>query len=214
MWLISSILFALSASLDALLVGISYGIRGICIRLWQNLLVSLITLFGTCLSIGFGTLLLPVLPGSVASCIGSAVVILLGLYYMTKTFFVRLQQYYLIKNQVCAELQKNSVEDVVFTPLKTNVNDLPSRSDSPKFIKEILLMGTALSLNNIGIGFGASIAGLSFLSTSIATLFFSVLFLFLGNKLGQSRFLSFADRFSEPLSGALLILLGVCQLFF
>lgn len=214
MWLFSSILFALSASLDALLVGISYGIRKITIRLWQNLLVSLITLFGTCLSIGLGSLLLPVLSASVASRIGSTVVILLGMYYMTKTFFYRLRQYRFVQTECSAELQKNSTEDTVLCSLQTNPADLPSRCGSSDFLKEILLMGAALSLNNIGIGFGASIAGLSFLSTSIATLFFSILFLFLGNRLGQSRFLSFADRFSEPLSGALLIILGICQMFF
>lgn len=214
MWLFSSVLFALSASLDALLVGISYGIRGITIRLWQNLLVSLITLLGTCLSIGFGTLLLPILPGSVASRIGSTIVILLGLYYMTKTFFCRLWQNVTAKTKACAELQKNSAEDAAPPPLQTDVGDLPSQPESSNFMREILLMGAALSLNNIGIGLGASIAGLPFLSTSIATLFFSVLFLFLGNKLGKSRLFRFAGRLSEPLSGALLILLGICQLLF
>ena len=46
----ASLLFGISASLDALLVGVSYGIRGIRIRLWQNLAISLVTLLGTCLS--------------------------------------------------------------------------------------------------------------------------------------------------------------------
>ena len=213
MWLFSSVLFALSASLDALLVGISYGIRGISIRLWQNLLVSLITLLGTCLSMGFGTLLLPILPGSVASRIGSTIVMLLGLYYMTKNLFCRLWQTYTTKSSTCTELQKNSAEDAT-PPLCAGADDLPSQAKSSDFMREILLMGAALSLNNIGIGLGASISGLPFLSTSVATLFFSVLLLFLGNRLGRSRLFHFADCLSEPLSGALLLLLGVCQLLF
>ena len=49
-----ALLFGVSASLDALLVGISYGIRRVRIRLWQNLAISLVTLLGTCLSVGLG----------------------------------------------------------------------------------------------------------------------------------------------------------------
>ena len=37
MQIIPSLLFGISASLDALMIGIGYGIRGIRIRLWQNL---------------------------------------------------------------------------------------------------------------------------------------------------------------------------------
>ena len=51
---IASLLFGISASLDALLVGISYGLRNVRIRLWQNLSISLVTLLGTCLSVGLG----------------------------------------------------------------------------------------------------------------------------------------------------------------
>ena len=44
MQIIPSLLFGISASLDALMIGIGYGIRGIRIRLWQNLVISGITL--------------------------------------------------------------------------------------------------------------------------------------------------------------------------
>ena len=40
--LMASLLFGISASLDALLVGISFGLRGVRIRLWQNLTISLV----------------------------------------------------------------------------------------------------------------------------------------------------------------------------
>ena len=41
--LITSLLFGISASLDALLVGIGFGLRRVRIRLWQNLAISLVT---------------------------------------------------------------------------------------------------------------------------------------------------------------------------
>ena len=71
--LIASLLFGISASLDALLVGVCYGVKSIRIRLWQNLVISLVTLLGTCLSVGLGTRLAALLPGAVGDCIGSII---------------------------------------------------------------------------------------------------------------------------------------------
>lgn len=79
-----ALLFGVSASLDALLVGISYGIRRVRIRLWQNLAISLVTLLGTCLSVGLGQHLAAVLPSMIGAYAGSLVLIFLGLYYIVK----------------------------------------------------------------------------------------------------------------------------------
>ena len=84
MQIIPSLLFGISASLDALLIGISYGIRNIRIHLWQNLLVSGITLVGTCLSVGFGSWLAPRLPYMVSRYTGSMVLMLFGIWYVVK----------------------------------------------------------------------------------------------------------------------------------
>ncbi len=188
MQILSSILFALSASLDALFLGMSYGIRGISIRLWQNVLVSFITLFGTCLSISLGTLLLPFLSGFAASLLGAAALILLGLYYMSKNHIFK-------KSKEITELQKNSMND-------TRTSNL----------KEFLVMGIFLSINNMGIGFSASITGLPFLATVLATLFFSILLLFLGNRLGNRKCFQLSDTLADILSGGLLVILGLIRL--
>ena len=82
--LIAPLLFGISASLDALLVGIGYGLRKVRIRLWQNLTISLVTLAGTCLSVGLGHRLAVLLPEAVGAYGGSLVLILLGLYYILK----------------------------------------------------------------------------------------------------------------------------------
>lgn len=82
--LMASLLFGISASLDALLVGISFGLRGVRIRLWQNLTISLVTLLGTCLSVGLGHRLAALLPEAVGAYAGSLILILLGLYYIAK----------------------------------------------------------------------------------------------------------------------------------
>ena len=91
MQLFPSLLFGISASLDALLVGISYGLRKVRIRLWQNLVISLVTLSGTCLSVGLGAWLAPLLPGILSRLAGSLILIFLGLYYIMKWLSVILR---------------------------------------------------------------------------------------------------------------------------
>lgn len=186
------VLFGLSASLDALLLGICYGIRGITVRLWENLLISFITLLGTCLSIGFGILLMPLLPAATATILGSAVLIILGMYYLTKPLLAKLNLRlfpHKAKENVCEE-------------------DLPARTS----LKEALLIGITLSVNNMSIGFVSGIAGLHPVPTAIITLLFSIVFLYLGNRMGRSRVFKFASRLADPVSGGLLVLLGLLQL--
>ncbi len=189
MQIIPSLLFGISASLDALLIGISYGIRGIRIHLWQNLLVSGITLAGTCLSVGFGGWLAPRLPHMISRYAGSMVLMLLGIWYVVK---------WLVKALTCrgGAVQAMSAETV------------PRLS-----VCEVLALGVSLSMNNIGIGLSASVAGLTLLPAATATLICSLLFLFAGNRMGSSRTLQLFGAAADPISGILLILLAVLQAF-
>ena len=187
MQIIPSLLFGISASLDALLIGITYGIRGIRIRLWQNLLVSGITLAGTCLSVGFGDWLAPRLPYLLSRYVGSMVLMLLGIWYVTK---------WLVK---------------ILTKTREMTQTAAAGSILQLSLPEILGLGVSLSLNNIGIGLSASIAGLTLLPASVATLACSLLFLFAGNRLGRSRPLQLFGFAADPVSGILLILLAFLQ---
>ncbi len=189
MQIIPSLLFGISASLDALLIGISYGIRSVRIHLWQNLLVSGITLAGTCLSVGFGSWLAPRLPHMVSRYAGSMVLMLLGIWYVVK-WMVKMLAHTREMTQAAS------------------AGPVPYLS-----FPEVLGLGVSLSLNNIGIGLSASIAGLALIPAAIATLACSLLFLFAGNRMGRSRLLQFFGAAADPVSGILLILLALLQAF-
>ena len=185
MHLLSPLLFGISASLDALIVGIAYSLRRIRIRLRQNLLISLITLLGTCISVGLGALLSPFLPPTVSLGLGSSVLILMGCYYMLKSIAV------LLKKQRCRE-------------------DFPAHQSRPSLsLPEVCILSLGLSANNIGIGLSASIAGISLLPTAAFTFACSVFFLFLGSQLGKMRILKPAAQAADFSSGLLLVLLGI-----
>ncbi len=195
----ASLLFGISASLDALLVGIGYGIRGTRIKLWQNLVISLITLLGTCLSVGLGHRLGRLLPGVIGDYAGSLILILLGLYYIVKwtISFLRCDSGETASENPGHEMVSASVS-IAFPCLK---------------LTEVLILSLTLSLNNLSAGLSASLAGLTLLPAAVSTLACSVLFLFAGNRLGRNPVLQLAGKGAEPISGGLLIGLGVMQFF-
>lgn len=210
MQLIPSLLFGISASLDALLVGISYGLRKIRIRTLQNLAISLVSLLGTCLSACLGSRLLPFLPPFFAGCTGSIILMLLGSYYITKWCFAVLTKHRIqaiTQVQAAAEIQAADKVQTITEILPTDKTDPVTLSSW-----ETLILSLTLSLNNIGIGLSASMAGLPLLPAAVMTFCCSALFLLCGNRLGQSRFLRLIGNAADPISGLLLIGLGIIQL--
>ena len=197
MLLVPSLLFGVSASLDALLVGVSFGLRGVHIRLLQNLFISMITLLGTCLSVSLGTFLTPLLPSVISGCAGSLILMFLGVYYITKWILASLQCRISDNNRKPKEAALTSAEQ--FSPSLTVV--------------QLFILSLTLSVNNLGIGLSASMAGLTLIPAAIATGICSVLFLDIGNRLGRSRLLQLIGNLSEPISGVLLIGLSLTQLF-
>lgn len=218
MQLFSSLLFGVSASLDALLLGITYGIRQIRIRLWQNLLISFITLLGTCLSVGFGSWLSSraslskggIFPGAfpLGKQIGSATLMLLGIYLLLK-FMIPLCKRYLHN----LRLKGKTGEVDLSASSRDTGNDLVPTPESAS-PGSVLFLGAALSANNIGIGLGASMAGLSLIPAAVTTFLFSAVFLALGNRLGRGSLSELLGKAADPISGLLLLGLGVCELFF
>lgn len=200
---IASLLFGISASLDALLVGISYGIRSIRIRPWQNLAISLVALLGTCLSVGFGHHLVALLPEPIGSFAGSLILILLGLYYIAKW-----------KSASASEdhTEKSMRTDLAGKAYGGEMVTASAASSLPYLTPaEVLTLSLTLSLNNLSAGLSASLAGLAMAPAALSTFLCSVFFLLLGNRLGRTTFLQFTERAADPLSGLLLIVLGILQ---
>lgn len=193
MQLVPSLLFGIASSLDALLTGAIFGIRGVRILFWQNLLISAITLVGTCLSVGLGMQLVTLLPGILWKSAGSLILILFGFYYLIK-FMRTLLKKYMERKQLTAT---QSLRE--------------EKQPSAMSVREACVLGCALSANNIGIGLSASIAGLSLLPAATVTFLFSLAFLYLGNCIGKCRFLQFTEHLSDLISGLLLILLGIVE---
>ncbi len=186
MELISPLIFGISASLDALMVGMSFGFRGIKISFRHNFLISFITLIGTCLSVGLGFHLTKLVHATFWEILSGLILFFMGAWYLVKFMMAFFKKY------------------GPQTPI--------SATETPSFTTlQACALGCTLSANNMGIGLSASIGGLSMAPAAIVTLFFSFLFLFAGNRFGGCQSLQITNHSADGITGFLLVMLGLLQ---
>lgn len=199
MHLISSLLFAISANIDSFIVGMSYGIKKSNIDLLKSTIISLVTLTGTVIAILMGTEISQFLAPSVTQAIGCILLIGLGLYYMIKSF----------GGYIKGKLKKSEMKT---NELDVRANGKSSANGSLLTLKEGLFLGLALSVNNFGMGIGASMTGLKLIPTALVSLVVSVAFLYGGNLIGKTKMPHITDRAADILSGLILVGLAVYEI--
>lgn len=185
--LLTSTLFSISANIDNIPIGISYGIKKIHVTFLQNIFISIFTAIATFTSMQIGKNVLNFFDIKLANLVGSILLIILGTIPLAKLFFKR---------------KKRSYEENAFYSSKALIS-----------IKEIIFIIITLSINNIATGIAASITGINALYTAICTLIFGSIFLYVGNHLGKKINNKLVQAYSEIFSSLLLILLGLIEAF-
>ena len=193
MQLFSILLFAVSCNFDNLAVGLGYGARKIHIPLPSVLMIGAVTFVGTLLSMEAGKRLIPLFPAGFARLVGSGVILLMGGYGLLSYLKGRLRS----KGREVPESQ---------TPAP-----LPKRRLR---LGESAALGAALAVNNIGLGAGASISGLNAGLACAASLVVGILLLVLGNRAGSRWMSDHIGEYAEPISAAIMILLGIYELMY
>lgn len=187
--LISGALFSISANIDNIPIGLSYGVKKTHISILKNILICIITSIVTFLSMLIGQNISKFFDIKIANILGSILLIFLGIYPIAKNIFIK------EKNDRLNENEKNILMN----------NDIS--------IKELLLIIITLSLNNIAAGIAASITGVNIICTTICTFVFGTIFLYIGNNLGKRINNKLVEKYSELISSFILILIGVMELF-
>ena len=202
--ILAILLFVFSSSFDIFTVSIAYGLKNIKINLSSNLVIAIISSLGTFLSMELGTALTSILPEKSAAIIGGVILLILGIYFI--------YDYY-------KELKVNkSIKICEYAKSPICILDKPEIADIDKSgtieFKESFMLSIALALNNIGLGIGASVAGLNIVLTTLITFIFSIIIIPLGlycsrkllnNKLGEKGSL---------ISGILLIILAIMTILY
>lgn len=194
MHFISIILFSISANIDAFFLGAAYGTKGCRYHIVDNITISFLTSIGTFLSMFLGKWLVSILSISTANTFGCLIIIFLGVWMMMDYFF---------KKNVPEELTEK--EKKALSSPRSKWHSMP--------IASLIALSLALTLNNLGLGFGAGITGLNPYLTSILTFFFSLFFLTSGMSVGKKYLSDIFGKYAVLISGFLILVLGIYELF-
>lgn len=208
MHVLSAVLLALSANSDAFVIGISYGSKKIYINLGSTIVVSLIAGLGTLFSMLSGCIMSNLISLQLESYIGSSLLILFGIYMLICTIQKKRDNAEKTEENYTAA-QTNYLSKALNNPETIDTN----RSNTIEF-KESLALGSLLCINNLGLGIGASFAGVNPFITSFFSFLFSIVFLQAGYYLGKKIVSKRLYKYSDIISALIIIILGLYNLFF
>jgi len=160
MHIFSAVLYAVSANIDALSIGIAYGIKKTHINHQNNFMIAFITMIGTYGAMRFGHFLTNYISLSLADFLGSSLLLLIGIYTVVKSL--------------------KECDEIIVTNHLSAVKNIS--------LKETLVLSLVLTINNVALGIGASITGMPELITSLTTFVCSYVFIGTGQKFKRLNF--------------------------
>jgi putative sporulation protein YtaF len=210
MYWLTVLALALSSSIDNFGVGISYGIRGIRVGFFSNLIISLIAFVFSETGILFGQYLSKIMPGVFSTLIGAVFLLVIGFRIILLTLPKKSKP---IPDDLNNSKSHSSITEYLSTPEKA---DIDNSGHIGSF--EAIALGIAVSMNALTNGFGAGLIGLSPFAISLSAAIFSFLAIWwgvaLGRKVSTVRIGSLSmGQFSTVLSGIILLLIAVKSLF-
>lgn len=211
--LISSILLAISTSIDSFGIGITYGVKNTKISLPAILILIIISIGITSLSLCFGNILLLLLPDFILYFLGSFLLILMGV-------FIIFQSIYKPKKFKKKDSSKKTyhffIESLGLT-IQIIKDPISSDLDNSKNIdwKEALYLGIALSIDSFCIAISGTFLGINSFIFPIMVASFQIIFISFGKFVGKNfiKLLNISDNMCSILSGILLIFIGIAKFF-
>lgn len=207
---------AISLSLDALGVGLAYGLKQIRIPLISKLVICIFSIIYSGASLIAGSLLSNILPPYLSKLIGVSILSLMGIWMLVQAFIKREDA----KPGSEASCNEHTLFKIAIKSLGITIQVIknPIEGDIDKSgsidMGESLLLGLALSVDAIGVGIGSALAGFHSAVIPPAVGIFQLLFLYAGTFLG-SRF-SLTPRVNKKiisvLPGVLLIFLAIMRI--
>lgn len=198
MHIISAALFAVSANLDNFTLGVAYGMKKIRIGLWANLVIALCSCLGTYLAMELGIYVSSFVTARTANTIGSFVLILIGLWFLA--MFIKDVR----KGSTCQETGEAPLFGQEAEPQASHYREISKQ--------EVMTLSFALAINNMGLGIGGSITGLSPWVTSVCTFFFSLIFIAMGQSLGRTCLSSLFGKYANLVSSVIILALGLYEI--
>ncbi|HXL04722.1 MAG TPA: sporulation membrane protein YtaF [Bacillota bacterium] len=215
--MLAVVLFAIAVSVDGFFVGIAQGMRGIKVPVATLIVISVVSALVIFLSLGSGDYVANRLSPQAAKVVGSGILIILGILMLKP---LSLSQR---RNQVGCDMNGNDTStETVISKIARVLIMIPGflaepvtadlDSSGTLTIDEGFLLGLALAIDALGVGFGAGMAGMSSALTPVVAGVMQGIFVSLGLILGKRMHETVPNHILEKAPGSILILLGAMRL--
>jgi putative sporulation protein YtaF len=207
--LLNCILIAICVSIDALGIGLTYGLKNTKISFSARIVLFVTAVIMSSLSVIIGNSINKMLPSKIANIIGCLVLVLIGLWLIIQA----------VTNNK-KKIKKEYHFFIKFLGITVQIIRDPNSSDLNNSnqieAKEAIYLGIALSLDSVAVGLGGNIIGLTSFIYPILVGIFQLLFLFLGKFLGRkAQNISYIpENIWSIMAGCLLIFLGISKFIF
>jgi putative sporulation protein YtaF len=209
--IISIIILTISLSLDALGVGLVYGLKKVKIPLISKLVICLFSIIYAAIALIIGRALSGILAPFFAKLLGITILVLMGIWIILQALFKDAAG-----NSTEKTLWKVAIKSlgitiqVIRNPMEFDI-DKSGAIDAP----ESLLLGLALSVDAIGVGVGSALTGFYSPLIPLAIGLFQMFFLYTGTYLGEK--VTLFDKINKKalslLPGILLIVLALIRIY-
>ena len=192
--MLSAVLIAAVSNVDNLAVGVALGLRGTRIAAIPNLIIAAITMAGTAAAMFAGQALSSLIEPSTAAALGAVIIITVGAGSLLTALFGGRAPRHPRRILLSVAIQRGG------------------GGEKPISYREALVLGLALSLNNMGSGVGAGVAGISPLATTLFAGAFSLLSTGGGSSVAQYLRGSLLGDRAPLASGLALLAVGIAML--
>lgn len=193
------LLIGIASNLDNLGVGVAYGVRRIRVPFLPCLVIAAFAGLFTYLSVWAGSFISGFLSPTAANVIGAVLLIGVGIWVMVSQKR---------ETQATVEATDSGLLQVLQEPVRADADRSGVIS-----LPESVVLGVALSINNLTNGFSAGLWHLNALATALSSAAFSYLAIWGGAGLSGRFAAGWLGNKATIAAGCLLILLGFHQLF-
>lgn len=211
--LLNAIILALSASIDSLGVGITYGLKKTKISFTALCALFLLSITIASFSISIGNVITSFISPSVTSIIGSIILFGIGVFIIYQATIKKEKT----KKDILAKPREYNIF-IKFLGITINIIKDPISSDIDSSneidLKEAIFLGIALSLDSISIGFAASSIGINGFIFPLLISTFQIIFLNVGKIVGSkiNNISNLPNNIWNIISGILLICMGIMKI--
>ena len=203
---LSAFLLSIASNLETLRISLTYGIKKIYLTKSIAILIAITTSMGTLISMYLGKFILNFFKPEHSNIFGGILLSVIGVYFIVE--YIRLGE-------------KNSGYDTSYyfeSSFKyINILENPDILHSDKLnsidIKKCLTLSEAIILKNFWTCFAASITGISISLSTIFNFIIIIFCVYLGNFNSNMYISKWFTKYSNLISGVILIVLGLYETF-